>query len=230
MAIEACVGSVRDAREADACGVDRIEISENLEADGVTPGKGFVEALVAEVRVPIVVLVRARVGDFRYDQAEVAQMCRDAAAFAALGVEGVAIGALRADGSLDADAMRRMAEAARTQRPDITLVCHRAFDCVPDLPEAVAQLESMGFDRVLTSGGRSGAPEGSDIIARLQRATALELVPAGGVRAQNIRQIVETTGCRSIHGTFRVRAPSADGAVRLDPEELRSAVAELRRG
>lgn len=209
---------------ADACGVDRIEISENLEADGVTPREHIIEAVLADVRAPVVVLVRARAGGFEYDDAEVGEMCRQAAAAASLGIEGVAIGALRADGELDTDAMGRMAEAALSGNPHIRLVCHRAFDCVSDSTKAIEQLETMGFARVLTSGGRPSALEGAEIIARLQRATAIGLVPAGGVRAGNIRGIAQATGCRSIHGTFRVLS---EGAVRLDPDELAAAMLAL---
>lgn len=184
----------------------------------------FIEAVVAGVRAPVVVLVRARPGGFVYDEAEVGAMCRDAEAAAALGAEGVAIGALEPDGGLDLDAMGRMAEAARAGNPDVALVCHRAFDHVPDFGDAIAQLEIMRFSRVLTSGGRPTAAEGAQTIARLQRASTLELVPAGGVRADTIRAIIEATGCRSIHGTFRLRGDRPACAIRLDADELRAAI------
>lgn len=220
--IEVCVGSVDDALAADPCGVGRIELSAALELDGVTPSMGATEAVLAGVRTPVVALVRCHPGGFEYAADEVETMARDARRFAALGVEGVAIGALRADGSLDTDAMRRIADAARCGAAGVRLVCHRGFDRATDLDGAIDALAAMGFDRVLTSGGTASALEGAPTIARLRARSPVEPVPAGGVRSANIAAVARATGCAWVHGSFRAGMDVA--CVRLDVQELEAAL------
>jgi copper homeostasis protein len=228
--IEVCVGCISDALCADAGGAGRIEISSALEVDGVTPSAGFVEGVLERVRVPVVALVRARAGGFVYDAAEVGAMARDAATLAALGVEGVALGALRPDGRIDAESMRRMAGAARAAADGVRLVCHRAFDATPDLDAAAETLAALDFDRVLTSGGAACALDGAASIARLRALSGVAPIPAGGVRAANVGELVAATGCGWVHGSFRRDSPGEGGEVRLDERALRAALARAGQG
>lgn len=199
--IEACVETEEDARRAEAAGADRIELSAALEVGGVTPSIGLLERVVAAVALPVVALVRPRVGDFVHDAGESAAIRRDVAALRAAGAAGVAVGGLDATGGLDVALLRACAAEAE----GIELVCHRAFDVARDREAALATLLELGFDRVLTSGGAATAEAGAASLARLvqRSAGAIVVLVAGGVGPGNAAAICAATGCVELHGSFR---------------------------
>ena len=77
----------------------------------------------------------------------------------------------------------------------------------------------------MTSGGQPTALAGMAVIARLiERAgSRIEILPAGGIRPDNIQRIIATTGCTQVHTSLRdPRRPpqpslSPLSAVRLPP-------------
>jgi copper homeostasis protein len=62
-------------------------------------------------------------------------------------------------------------------------------------------LIELGIDRVLTSGQASSALEGIERLGELVRQAdgRIVVMPGCGVRATNVRQIIEQTGAREIH-------------------------------
>ena len=75
------------------------------------------------------------------------------------GAEGLVVGALLPDGSIDTDTCLRLADAARSH--GLSLTFHRAFDRVADAFGSLECIIAMGFDRVLTSGLAPTALEGA---------------------------------------------------------------------
>lgn len=74
---------------------------------------------------------------------------------------------------------------------DILLTFHRAFD---QLKEPIRQLEtirSLGFDRILTSGGPGDARENIQKLREYQNHSpkGLHVVAAGGIRAEHIPKL-----------------------------------------
>src|SRR6202042_1292199 len=94
-------------------------------------------------------------------------MRRDIDAARAAGLAGVVLGASRSDGRLDEWGLAALIAHAS----GLGVALHRAFDVTPDKAEALEMAIGLGFQRILTSGGRPGAPQGADVIADLiQRA------------------------------------------------------------
>lgn len=60
-------------------------------------------------------MVRPRVGDFIYSLEELGVMKEDIAAFADVGITGVALGALNKDGGIDLIAMQLLTEIAASR-------------------------------------------------------------------------------------------------------------------
>jgi copper homeostasis protein len=122
---------------------------------------------------------------------------RDVVRARELGVEGVAIGALGADGRVDASFVAELIARARPAR----VVFHRAFDWTPDALEALETLATLGVDRILTAGQAPRAVEGCERLRLLiERAGAgPTIVAAGGIRAADARALVVGAGVRELH-------------------------------
>jgi copper homeostasis protein len=213
--VEICLEDVGGARVAAAAGADAVEVCAGLAQAGTTPTVGFVlhcaeQAPDLDVRV----LVRARAGDFVHSRQEVAVMEADIAAVrAAVPTSvrlGFVIGTLSADGSIDADAVRRLVEAC----DDAPVSFHKAFDSVPDQVTALALLADLGITRVLTSGGGGPAVDHLPELAELVRRGGddVRIAVGGGVRPDNVARVVAETGAREVHLRAVGRGPSAGAA------------------
>ena len=122
--LECCCTDAAEAVEAMRGGAGRVELCEDLPCGGVTPGRGNIEETLRRVNIPVNVLIRARGGDFVYDETEIEAMIGSVRMCRELGVNGVVVGALRADGSVDTEAVGRL--MAEAQGLHVTF--HRAFD------------------------------------------------------------------------------------------------------
>lgn len=195
--IEAAVESLDDARAAIAGGTHRLELCADLDAGGTTPARSLVTEVLADVMVPVLVMIRPRPGDFVYTRAELDRMRDDVGIALQLGAAGVVLGALDTSRRVDTVATRELLAAARG-RP---VTFHRAIDDTPDVLEAIDSLAALGVARVLSSGAAPTALDGIDTLAAMvERAgDALKIVAGGGVRAGNVAEIVRRTGVREVH-------------------------------
>ena len=205
MLLEICVGSLDDAIVASSGGADRIELNAALELSGLTPSLGTLIEVRRAVRIPIVAMIRPRPGHFCYSQAEFAVMQRDVDLALEHGANAVALGILREDGRVDLERTRKLVR----QGGKAPVVFHRAFDLTPDPRQALDQLIDLGIRRVMTSGQRATALDGAAVIAGLiaRAADRIEVLPAGGIRAENVRELIANTGCDQVHSSVRQRHP-----------------------
>lgn len=217
--VEAAVESVAAAQRAVAEGAGRLELCADLARDGTTPSAGLIRLVRARVEVPLHVLIRPRPGDFVYDRDESAVMLADIAECRRAGVDGVVIGALTREGTVDRTLTAALAIAARP----LTVTFHRAVDRTPDIAAALTTLVELGIERVLTSGGAPSAAAGTPVLARLELAFggAIGLLAGGKVRAENVAGVLTGSGVREVH----VGMP--DGA---EPGRVRGVVEVLRGG
>lgn len=205
--VEACVDTVGSAVAAEAGGAGRVELCAALGEGGTTPSPGTVALARERLTIPLFVLVRPRGGDFLYDADDVEVMRRDVAAARAAGADGVVLGALTADGRVDAAVTRALVDAARPMR----VTFHRAFDVARDQAEALEALVALGVDRVLTSGGAPSAAAGTARLTALVRRAGgrIAVLAGGGVRAENAAALVAATGVREVHVRGAARVASA---------------------
>jgi len=200
--LEVTVESIAGARAALAGGAGRLELCSGLALGGLTPSAGLLAEVSEAVSLPLFVLIRPRPGDFFYDADDLAVMRRDIAESVRYGADGVVIGALDRNGSVDRGMVRALVESARP----MAVTFHRAVDLARDLDEALDTLLELGVERVLSSGQARNAEEGIPVLTRMvQRDPArLTVIAAGGVRAANARRIVVETGVREIHSSAGV--------------------------
>ena len=200
--IEVCVDSVESAAAAELGGAARVELCDDLIEGGTTPSFGMIEVVRERVAIGLHVLIRPRGGDFCYSDAEFEVMVRDIAAARRLGVDGVVLGLLHPDGSVDEPRTHLLVEAARP----LGVTFHRAFDVTRDTVESLEALIRIGVERVLTSGSAKRALEGIPAIAALVRQSAGRIVvlAGGGIDEGNAGRIVIETGVGEIHLTASV--------------------------
>ena len=197
---EVCCPTHDAVARAVAAGAGRIELCERLEVGGVTPSEALIrEALAIAGDIPVNVLIRPREGNFVFNEEEAAQMLASIELCKRLGVNGVVIGALRPDGSVDMALMRRLMEAAWP----LSITFHRAFDECSDVFTALEDIISLGIDRLLTSGHCADAWEGRfvlcDLVARA--AGRIVIMPGCGITPANLSEIAATTRAAEFHGS-----------------------------
>ena len=195
--IEICVEGIDGLVAAQTAGADRVELCASLLEGGLTPSLGVVREALRVATIPFHVIIRPRGGDFLYSELEFASMVEDVKAMRDLGVAGVVIGCLTADGRIDEARTKVLVEAARP----LKVTCHRAFDMTADYREALEALVRCGVDRVLTSGQRDTAIEGIDILQDTQaRANGrIVIMACGALDAGNIAHVRQATGVDEMH-------------------------------
>jgi copper homeostasis protein len=198
---ELCCGGIDDVLLAVKSNVSRIELNSGMALGGLTPSPGLVREARRAFPGSIIAMLRPREGGFSYSPAEFRQMRADAEILRECGMDGLAVGFLTPDGSVDAFRCRLFREAYA----DLELVFHRAIDVAADAQAALDEIVSCGFDRILTSGGHQTALEGAPRIASMVEAVdgRVEVIAAGGIRADCAREVILKTGCRQVHAALR---------------------------
>ena len=195
--LEACVDSVESAAAAEAGGASRIELCDNLNEGGTTPSAAAIAACRNQLRIPLHVMIRPRGGDFCYSDVEFETMKRDIAAARQLGADGIVIGMLQSDATIDIERTRALIALARP----LSVTFHRAFDVTRDPFAALESLIGLGVDRILTSGQAASVIEGLDLITALAaRANGrIVIMACGGIDERSIARVVRETRVAEIH-------------------------------
>jgi len=195
--VEAAVETLEQALAAERAGADRIELCANLSDGGTTPSSRLIADVVGQTKLPVVVMIRPRGGGFVYSDDEFGAMTRDIELAGEGRIAGIVTGVLTADRHIDVERTRTLVNAAA----GLPVTFHRAFDSTPNLPDALEQLIQIGVSRLLTSGGGATALEGAATIAALvdQARAWISVIAGGGIREQNVRDVVARTGAREVH-------------------------------
>jgi copper homeostasis protein len=205
--LEVCVDNAGGLAAALRGGADRIELCSALDIGGLTPSAGLLRAAAASP-VPVVAMIRPRGGDFCFDEAETQLMLDEIDAVADAGLQGVVLGASLPDGQLDTRTLERLVQRAADLGLRRTL--HRAIDLCPDLAQATSLAITLGFERILTSGGAGSAPEG---LAGLQRcfdaaAGRIAIMPGAGINASNVDLLRAQLPLTDVHASCSEPLPA----------------------
>lgn len=195
--LEVCVDSAESAASAARGGATRLELCANLVIGGTSPDEDMFRMVRERVDIPVRVLLRPRFGDFLYSDDEFELLRRQVRRFAALGADGVVIGVLRPDGTLDE---ARMAELiALAGGCGVTL--HRAFDVCRDPFEALEAAGRLGVDTILTSGQQAACAQGAGLLRELvgRSGGRPQILVGAGVSADVIRTLQPATGANAFH-------------------------------
>jgi copper homeostasis protein len=199
--IEIATSDFETTKAAVSGGADRIELCANLGEGGTTPSYGTIFQCRESFDVSLYPIIRPRGGDFLYTAEEYEIILHDVKLCKQLGCDGIVVGLLNADGSIDSKRTAALVEIAYP----MGVTFHRAFDRCRDAFEALEQLIQIGCERILTSGQQSSAPEGADLIAKLNHKAdhRIVIMPGSGVRKENINMLASKTGCTEFHSSLR---------------------------
>jgi copper homeostasis protein len=215
-------------------GADRIELCAALTEGGTTPSYGTIKQCRESFNVSLFPIIRTRSGDFLYSDEEFQIMMDEVKLCRQLACDGVVIGLLHADGTIDKARTAKLVEAAYP----LEVTFHRAFDRCKDPFAALEQLIEIGCQRILTSGQQPAAPQGIELIAQLIKTAddRITIMPGSGVRKENIRELAEKTGAVEFHSSLRSKSQSKMNFIHpdfakseesytnpaIDPEEVRA--------
>ena len=220
--LEICAFNLPSAIIAQQAGADRIELCASPEEGGVTPSHGVIRLARESLRIALYPIIRPRGGDFLYSDEEFRIMLRDVDYCKQVGCNGVVIGLLKSDGSVDQARCARLVEAAYP----LGVTFHRAFDWAANPFETLETIIQLGCERILTSGQRQTAEEGVELLDQLVREAddRIVIMPGSGVRASNIAFLAEKTGAAEFHTSARLRQASKMEFVNAAMKEEQSVV------
>jgi len=201
MILEICANSIDSAIAAQNGGANRVELCENLNEGGTTPSYGTLLLTRQQVSIDLYVLIRPRSGDFLYSAFEFEIMKADILKCKELGYNGVVIGLLTPDGSIDVERTKSLVELASP----MGVTFHRAFDSCNNFEEALEDVISCGCERVLTSGLKNTAIEGSDVLKKLLDLAGdrIIIMPGSGIKASNIKFLKELVPAKEWHASAK---------------------------
>lgn len=204
--LESCVDSVESALAAARGGASRLELCANLVIGGTTPNPWLFEEIRRHSDIRVHALIRPRFGDFCYTDEEFILIREAVKSFRRLGAEGVVIGILKQDGTLNMEQMRILMEEAE----GMSVTLHRAFDVCADPYETMEQAIELGIDTILTSGQKNVCSEGAELLKDLVDKSAGRIVIqlGSGVNADVIRDMYPRTGATAFHMSGKVTLDS----------------------
>ena len=208
VSLEVCANSVTSALAAQDGGAFRVELCQNIAEGGTTPSHGEILLARKLLNIKLFVLLRPRGGDFLYSDLEFKLMMTDAAFCMEAGCDGIVIGILNADGTIDKERCAEFMKIAGQCSTGVTF--HRAFDMCADYYQAMEDIIELGCERILTSGGKTTAIEGSPTIAQLVEKAAgrIVIMPGSGISEANVADLVRFTKAVEIHSSAKAKVQS----------------------
>jgi copper homeostasis protein len=204
--LETIAFNVESCAKAQIAGAQRIELCDNPNEGGTTPSYGFIKAAREKLQIQLYPIIRPRGGDFLYSNDEFEIIKADIKICKNLGCDGVVIGMLNEDATID---KMRCSQLVNLAYP-MGVTFHRAFDRVIDIEQAVEDVIEIGCERILTSGLYPTAMEGLSNIKKIlaQANERIIIMPGSGVRASNIVEIALQTSAVEFHSSARKMASS----------------------
>ena len=195
--LEVCLESFESALAAEQGGAQRIELCADLLEGGTTPSAGMIRTVRKHLQIVIQVMIRPRGGDFLYTDAEYEMMRHDIQIAKDLGADGIVLGLLNPNGTIDLERTRELVELSGP----LPVTFHRAIDVSRDLPESLEAIIATGAARVLSSGGRPSVVDGADTVAQMveQAGNRIVIMPGCGIDRDNILDVKRRTNAREFH-------------------------------
>lgn len=205
---EACVENFYNIPHVIKAGADRVELNNDLALGGTTPSYGVIKKSVTyaeNFKIPVVIMIRPRGGDFVYSENEIGIMADDIEASAKLGAQGVAFGCLTTNNQINRIQMKHLITLARSL--NVEVVMHMAFDDISNDKQKTELnwLADQGVKRILTHGGKLYKPILATILHLKEiikwANDRIEILPGGGITTENREDIAKKLQLNELHGS-----------------------------
>ena len=194
--IECCANSITSALIGIKAGANRIELCSDLKNGGVTPKYSDIEKLRNLTNINLHVLILPIANKFICSKEDLKKIIKDIEFCKSIGIDGVVIGAINEDKSIDITKTKKIVDVARPMK----VTFHRAFDTCLDLENNLEDIIKTGCDYLLTSGQYSDVNKGLENIAQLIKISKnrITILAGGGVNYKNIHELY-ALGVRQFH-------------------------------
>lgn len=202
--LEIIATCIDDAIKIEACGGQRIELVSGLTEGGLTPSYALIKNVVEKVNIPVNVMIRPHAKSFTYTKEDIKIMEEDIKIVKELKANGIVIGMVDENGSIDERNLEKLLETA--DGLDVTF--HRAIEETKDLVESIKILAKYPtIKRVLTSGGKGKPMDNLSIICRMIEAGKgrIEIMVGGGMTKETLAPVIKKTGTKEVHFGTAVR-------------------------
>ena len=213
MVLEIACFNLESCLIAQQAGAIRIELCSDYQVGGITPPKELIRELRKKITVDLFVMIRPRGGNFIYSENEFLQMQETILFCKEQKCEGVVFGILNENNEVDRERCSKLVSMAKPMQ----CTFHRAFDECSEPEKALNEISECGFYRILTSGGKGNAIENLSQFKQLIELSKnkITIMPGGGIRSQNILEIIQQTGAKEFHS-----AAIIDTTVIADEKEI----------
>jgi len=197
LAFELCSTNIHDIILAQQYRLDGVELCNILRYGGISPSTALLKQSRDQFSGELAVLIRPRLGGFKYDSYEKQQIIYEIESFIDLGADTVVFACLGEHSRIDL----RFMEIVRSVCKSKTLCFHRAFDDIPDKEKAIQQLITLGVNRILTSGGMPTAIQGVKALNQFNEWAngAIEIMAGAGINDENIDFLVSQSSLSRFH-------------------------------
>ena len=200
--VECCANSVSSALTAIQAGANRIELCKNLENGGETPDYSDILDLRNLTNIDLHILILPKANNFIYSNKDFKKIIEDIQFCKKNNINGVVIGALNKDLSINMKQTKELVEIARPMR----VTFHRAFDTISKLENNLNKIIECGCDYLLTSGQKPNVDDGLNNLSKLvkQSSQKIKIIAGGGVNHNNVESLYKI-GLREFHlsGTLK---------------------------
>ena len=219
--LEIACFTLPDTIKAYKAGAEQIEVCDNYTVGGVTPSYGVLNIIrqIIPKTVTLKLMIRPRGGHFVYSEDELKAMILDIELAHKLEFNGVVLGCLTDTHYIHKEQLKTLVQVANP----LPVSFHRAFDRCLDWKIALTDIINCGCNYVLTSGLHEHVMHGLEQLKTMKEfvGEALEIMPGGGVRSENLAFFLQELKPNYIHSAAIIHKnqPQIDGSL-IDESEI----------
>ncbi|XP_014281689.1 copper homeostasis protein cutC homolog isoform X1 [Halyomorpha halys] len=197
--MEVCIDNLESAINAEKGGAMKLELCSTNNDGGLTPSLGLLRVVKKNVKIPVIVMIRPRTGDYIYSDEEIEIMSEDVKIYGENGADGFVFGIITPEGKVDVKNCSKLIKLAG----NLPVTFSRAFDVIKDPLERMEEIISLGFERILTSGLQESACEGIPLLKQLMEAARgrIVIMPGAGIKPNNLQFLLKETNAVQFHAS-----------------------------